>query len=74
MGHFFGFFRQARKLFFLTDSASTTSRLTENCWYLEEPTIADALLDRLFHRAYRIELKGTSLRKKGDDDLTKMKG
>lgn len=53
-----------------------TSQLPPATWhaYLEEPTIADALLDRLFHRAYRIELKGTSLRKKGDDDLTKMKG
>ena len=32
--------------------------------YLEEPTIADALLDRVFHRAYRLELKGSSLRQK----------
>jgi DNA replication protein DnaC len=28
------------------------------------PTIADAILDRLVHNAYRIELKGESLRKK----------
>jgi hypothetical protein len=27
------------------------------------PTIADAILDRLVHNAYRIELKGDSLRK-----------
>ncbi|MBN8973735.1 MAG: AAA family ATPase, partial [Rhizobiales bacterium] len=27
------------------------------------PTIADAILDRLIHNAYRIELKGESLRK-----------
>ncbi|MBB4232931.1 DNA replication protein DnaC [Rhizobium mongolense] len=27
------------------------------------PTIADAILDRLVHNAYRIELSGESLRK-----------
>jgi len=31
---------------------------------MAEPTIADAILDRLIHNAYRIELKGGSLRKK----------
>ena len=30
---------------------------------LEDPTIADAILDRLVHNAYRIDLKGESLRK-----------
>jgi DNA replication protein DnaC len=28
-----------------------------------DPTIADAVLDRLVHSAHRIELKGESLRK-----------
>jgi DNA replication protein DnaC len=28
------------------------------------PTIADAILDRLVHNAYRIELSGDSLRKR----------
>jgi DNA replication protein DnaC len=28
-----------------------------------DPTIGDAILDRLVHRAHRIELKGPSLRK-----------
>lgn len=32
--------------------------------YLNEPTIADALLDRLLHQAHRLELKGESLRRK----------
>lgn len=43
-----------------------TSQLPVNKWYeiLEEPTIADAILDRLVHTAYRLELKGESLRKK----------
>ena len=32
--------------------------------YIAEPTIADALMDRLLHHAHRIELKGESMRKK----------
>ncbi|WP_035179962.1 ATP-binding protein, partial [Acidocella facilis] len=37
-------------------------------WYeiIGDPTIADAILDRLVHNAYRIELTGESLRKKRD--------
>src|SRR3954451_269225 len=30
---------------------------------VEDPTYADAIVDRLVHQAYRIELKGESLRK-----------
>ena len=29
-----------------------------------EPTIADAILDRIIHNAHRIELKGDSMRRK----------
>lgn len=29
-----------------------------------DPTIADAILDRLVHNAYRIELTGESMRKR----------
>ena len=29
-----------------------------------DPTYADAILDRLVHNAYRIELRGTSMRQK----------
>lgn len=32
--------------------------------YLDEPTVADAILDRLLPKAHRIELKGESLRKR----------
>jgi DNA replication protein DnaC len=32
--------------------------------YFDEPTIADAILDRIIPRAHRIELKGNSLRKR----------
>ncbi|MCY1308419.1 hypothetical protein D9M70_584260 [compost metagenome] len=28
-----------------------------------DPTLADAILDRLMHNAYRIQLKGESMRK-----------
>ena len=34
--------------------------------YLDEPTVADAILDRLLPKAHRIELKGQSLRKRPD--------
>ena len=30
----------------------------------DEPTIADAVLDRIVHNAYRIDLKGESQRKR----------
>ena len=34
-------------------------------WYevVGDPTLADAILDRIIHNAYRIELKGESMRK-----------
>jgi DNA replication protein DnaC len=32
--------------------------------YINEPTLADAILDRLIANNHRIELKGESLRKK----------
>jgi DNA replication protein DnaC len=31
---------------------------------LEEPTLADAILDRVIHSAHRLQLRGDSLRKK----------
>ena len=42
------------------------SQLPVANWYdvIGEETIADAILDRLVHSSYRIELKGESLRKK----------
>ena len=43
-----------------------TSQLPVSKWheYINEPTLADAILDRLTAKANRIELKGESLRKK----------
>jgi DNA replication protein DnaC len=45
-----------------------TSQLPTKHWHeaLGEPTIADALCDRLFHQAFKIEMKGESLRKSDD--------
>ena len=47
-----------------------TSQLAVNAWHawLEEPTIADAILDRIVHSSHRIELKGPSLRKAENKD------
>lgn len=42
-----------------------TSQLPVEQWhgYLGDPTLADAILDRLVHNAYRLTLKGESMRK-----------
>ena len=42
-----------------------TSQVPVSNWHdtIGDPTIADAILDRLVHRAHRIEMKGPSLRK-----------
>jgi len=45
-------------------SVLITSQLPTKAWhdYLGEPTIADAVLDRLLHNKHAIELKGDSMR------------
>lgn len=49
-----------------TRSIILTSQIPVDRWYdmIGDPTMADAILDRLVHSAYRIELQGESLRKK----------
>ncbi len=51
-----------------TGSASTliTSQLPIDHWHdhIGDPTLADAIMDRLIHNAHRIQLKGGSMRKK----------
>ena len=46
-------------------STLVTSQLPVEHWHkmIGEPTHADAILDRLVHNAYRITLKGESMRK-----------
>ena len=48
-------------------STIVTSQLPVSEWHslIADQSIADALLDRLVHRAVRIELKGESMRKQG---------
>ena len=43
-----------------------TSQMPVAHWHeqIGDPTIADSILDRLVHNAYRVELKGESMRKK----------
>jgi DNA replication protein DnaC len=47
-------------------STIIASQLSISAWYdvITESSIADAILDRLVHTSYRIELEGPSLRKK----------
>jgi DNA replication protein DnaC len=57
-------------------STIVTSQLPMGHWHeaLGEPTVADAILDRLVHGAYRLELSGASMRRAdepatGTDDV-----
>jgi DNA replication protein DnaC len=47
-------------------STIVTSQLKVQDWhgYLHNATIADAILDRIVHNAYKIEIEGDSQRKK----------
>jgi len=47
-------------------STLITSQLPVSKWheYLDDPTLADAILDRVVHNAYKIDLKGESMRKR----------
>ncbi|WP_326538657.1 IS21-like element helper ATPase IstB [Pseudorhodoferax sp.] len=49
-----------------TRATVITSQLPVNAWHewLADPTLADAILDRIVHGSHRIALKGESLRKK----------
>jgi DNA replication protein DnaC len=52
-------------------SVIITSQLPVNNWYeyLSEPTLADAIMDRLSANAHRIELEGESLRRMKTDTI-----
>lgn len=47
-------------------STVVTSQMPVDNWHelIGDPTLADAILDRLVHNAYRINLKGESMRKR----------
>ena len=49
-----------------------TSQLPVPTWHdvIGEPTLGDAILDRIVHNAYRLELDGPSMRKlKASDEI-----
>lgn len=50
-----------------TRATLITSQLPSAHWhaYLNDPTLADAILDRVLHAAHKVELTGESLRKTG---------
>lgn len=52
-------------------STIITSQLPVDRWhdYFNDPTLADAILDRVIHQSHRIALKGESLRKKSNDKI-----
>jgi DNA replication protein DnaC len=52
-------------------STIVTSQLPVETWHavIGDPTIADAMLDRLVHNAHRIALSGPSLRRKSSKEL-----
>ena len=49
-----------------TGSTVITSQLPAKQWhgFIGDPTIADAVCDRLFHSAHVIEMKGGSMRRR----------
>jgi DNA replication protein DnaC len=59
-----------------TRSTLVTSQLPVEHWHesIGDPTLADAILDRLVHNAHRIALKGKSMRKKNHPALTDSDG
>ena len=48
-----------------TSSTIVTSQLPLDLWHdsIGDPTIADAILDRLVHNSHKLHLKGGSMRK-----------
>jgi DNA replication protein DnaC len=46
-------------------STMITSQLPIKAWHdvIGEPTFADAILDRIVHNAYRLDLEGQSMRR-----------
>ena len=49
-----------------------TSQIPVDRWHdlIGDPTLADAILDRVIHNAHRIQLRGDSLRKKKAQENT----
>jgi DNA replication protein DnaC len=60
---------------FRTKSTLFTAQVPVSDWHgrFQDPTLADAVLDRIVHDSHRVELKGDSMRKK-TSNLTKSAG
>lgn len=56
-------------------STIVASQLPIESWHdnIGDPTLADAILDRLIHNAHKINLKGDSMRKKRSTDFANLK-
>lgn len=54
-------------------STIVTSQVPQNLWHevIADPTLGDAILDRLVHNAHKLELSGESLRKQQQNHLLK---
>ncbi|WP_271611756.1 ATP-binding protein [Bradyrhizobium sp. CCBAU 21362] len=50
-------------------TSTTISSSSVSQWHdvIADPTLGDAILDRIIHKSHRIELKGDSLRRRADD-------
>jgi DNA replication protein DnaC len=59
-----------------TGSLIITSQFPPGTWhdFFPEPTVADAVLDRIVHQSHRLSLKGESLRKKRGEQRLKASG
>ncbi len=57
-------------------STIITRQLPLDSWHdvIDEPTFADAILDRLVHNAYRLPLDGPSMRKTTGTAISKEDG
>lgn len=55
-----------------THSTCIASQLPIELWHehFEDPTLADAILDRIVHNAYKLEIKEESMRKLKSSLLT----
>ena len=56
-------------------SSIITSQLPPDKWFelMPDPTIADAILDRLIHRSHRLKMKGPSMRKLKAENVKEIK-
>ena len=56
--------------FSMQGSLLITSQFSYDIWYekFNDPTIADAILDRIIHNSYTFEISGDSMRKIGSSD------